>query len=765
MLRRVSWPAPSFFRRRALMCGALGLSAGIALARPMPYAPWMWAIPAALLLLGGLLRRFRRVFAALLLLGCVALGIARGGMELTVPALPKAGRWVAEGTVDGPVNKSEKAVMFFLRDVRVQGDDGGWTDIDTKLYCYYATTSASSLFHGQRVTVQGTAYLAQSARNPGGFDQKTWLAQNGAHARMYLNAAPKRTAQAGFSLRGTALSISESLGQRIDAVFGGASSVVRAMVIGESKEVPDEWYAWMSDSGIVHLLSVSGLHVGLWFVLLSFLLRPVPVSPRVRWVLLAVLLAAYALITGLRASVLRAAIMLLAVQGGQVAKRKVDPLTSISLAAGLILLFRPLDLFAAGFQLSFTAVLGIVLLRPTLKRALGLKPEAIADTFYTTLSAQLGILPASSFWFGRVSLIGLVSNLIAVPIAGFIIPVAVGTLLLDAVWTPLGWLLVHSARGLVAALLVIAKFSAAVPFAIARVGAFSPWAMAAYFCCMLLCSSATIWRWRTRLAAMGVSLCVVVSAGVLRGDFAVRYVQLDVGQALSGVLHAGGKTYVYDCGDTNSDLTEYLAFTGSRADGLFLSHPHQDHIGGLTELLDAGIRIGTLYVPANATAFGAESGYEALLERVRLTGTEIVEVAAGDELVLGGLNATVVAPSREVLRGSDPNDRSIVLLIEIGEHALLLCGDADGSAEPLGVDCDVLQVAHHASANAAGTAFLRDATPDIALISVGRNSYGHPNAATLARLEDAGADIYLTQDSGALTLYFGNSIRVEAYCP
>ena len=760
----IPWPAPSFFRARPLMCGALCFIFGISVCQSIPYRLWMWAVPAALFALAFAASKVRRAAAALLFAGLFSLGALLGAMAWTPPPLPKTGRWRVEGTVLGPVRRSDKAVQFTLTDVRVQRQgEEAWTRIDSSAYCYFPG-QAAWLSHGQRVEAQGSSYLPQGARNPGGFDQRMWLSQQGTHVRLYLGAAPRQLAPAGLSVRGAALSISEALGQRMDALFGGASSVVRAMLLGDRVHMPEDWSDWMRDSGVAHLLSVSGLHVALWYALLSALLSPLPVSPRVRWLLLAALLGAYALVTGLSDSVLRAVVMLLALEGASVWRKKADPLTTVSLSALCILLFRPLDLFAPGFQLSFTAVLGLSLLRPPLRRLLPAGPKLLRDGLTATVAAQAGILPAMARWFGTVSWVSVPANVLAVPIAGLLVPTAALATALDALWPPLSWLPALACRGMVAVMLFISRAAAAAP--LLRVPAFSWWAIAAYGVCALLCSTAVVWKWKTRCAAMALAVCAAVSVGYIGGFSGPRYVQLDVGQALSGVLHAGGKTYVYDCGEENSDLTEYLTYCGASVDGLFLSHPHADHTGGLTELLDAGIRVGTVYVPANATAFGAESGYAKRLEGALAQGARVVEVAAGDTLSLGGVKATVIAPEREVTRGSDPNDRSIVLLVAAGEKTLLLLGDADGPAEPLGVDCDVLQVAHHGSASAARPAFLRDATPDIALISAGKNSYGHPDGETLARLRDAGAEVYLTQDSGALTVYFGkDDIRVEVYCP
>ena len=741
----------------------LALLAGTALSICVPYGVWVWVVMALSLGGGALLWRYKGRGVALFILGLLALGMARGGMELAPPPLPDMGRWMVEGTVKGAVRQNEKAVTFTLSSVRVQlvGSED-WIEIASNLYVYYATTAETSLFHGQRVQVRGTSYLPNGVRNPGGFDQRMWMAQSGSHVRLYAANAPRILEPAKGGVYGAMLSVSASLGRHMDGLFGEAAPVVKAMLLGDQADVSEDWYGWMRDSGIVHILSVSGLHVALWFSLLEWLLRPLPISPRGRWVLLLVLLCAYAMITGLKVSAIRAVVMLLMVQGGRVARRKVDPLTSLALAAGVILLFRPLDLFSLGFQLSFSAVLGITLLYRVLSRLVSFTPKSVSSTLTMTLSAQLGMLPVSAHAFGKVAVIGLVTNGVAIPLAGALIPLAVAAMALNALWAPLGWLLVEASKGLVAVLLLIARAGAAVPFSTLRIGAFAWYVLVAYLLSMLLCSSAVVWRWRTRIVSMVAACCVVVGIGAVTTYRGVRYVQLDVGQALSGVLHAGGKTYVYDCGNENSDLTEYLLYTASSVEGLFLSHPHADHVGGLGELLDAGVPVGRIYVPYTDNITDADSLYEARILQARGQGIEIIELGLGDVLDLGGVTATVVGPTPPY--GTGANERSLMLLLDIDGYTLLLCGDGDGTAEPLGVDCDVLQVAHHGSRNAAKEAFLAGATPEIAIISVGRNTYGHPHEETLARLQASAADIYLTQETGALTLYFDEEkIRAEAY--
>ncbi|MCL1796191.1 MAG: ComEC/Rec2 family competence protein, partial [Clostridia bacterium] len=644
---RIPWPAPSFFTARRLMCVSLCYGAGVASARYIPYGQWMFVGAAALFALSLLCRKVRGLFPALVAVSVGLLGLGRSCLEIKVPEMPEFGRWEVSGTVNGNLRHGASRDTFFLVDVAVrpEGSDA-YIPIDSALYVSSEPVNALTPSHGQRVGVSGVSYEPTPRRNPGGFDQKSWLAQNGAHVRLYAAGAPKLLKESEFSIKGFALSISQTLADRMDALFGNASSIVRAMLLGDRDDVPDEWRQWMSVSGIAHILSVSGLHVGLWYLILERLLRSAPLSPRARLIILTAFLSFYALLTGLSPSVLRATLMLLFIQSARLARRKVDPLTSLSAAAVCILLFRPLDLFSAGFQMSFCAVFGLSMLRPQLNRLIRIKPAFLSESLTTTVAAQIGILPAQLGWFGYFSLIGFAANLATAPLAGFLIPTATVALLLHAIWPPLAFIPVHMTRGLVAQIVLLSQAASAPSFAAMRLGAMSTAGIATFFMCLALCSSATVWKARARAALMAVLATGVVAAGAVHGDFGARYVQLDVGQALSGVLHSGGRAIVFDTGNAYSDLADYLLYTGSRVEALFLSHPHEDHTSGIDRVLDSRIHIDTLYVPANADAFGAEPEYYNRIARAVAAGAELVEIAAGDALTLLGYPATVIAPER-----------------------------------------------------------------------------------------------------------------------
>ncbi|MEG0767575.1 MAG: MBL fold metallo-hydrolase, partial [Clostridia bacterium] len=221
--------------------------------------------------------------------------------------------------------------------------------------------------------------------------------------------------------------------------------------------------------------------------------------------------------------------------------------------------------------------------------------------------------------------------------------------------------------------------------------------------------------------------------------------------------------YVIDAGEENSGLLDYLLYRGvSTVQGLFLSHPHRDHVGGLADLLEEGIRIQRIYLPAGEKAKDVDSQAIALLERAMAEGIAIETLWEGRTLSLSdAIEAQVLWPPR-TFTAREANQGSLVLRIAVGPFSLLCTGDVDAKVEPLhDVQCDALQVSHHGSADATGAAFMREARPRVAMISVGGyNRYGHPGAEVIDRLAQAGAAIYRTDQNGAVCIRFWND-RME----
>jgi len=411
--------------------------------------------------------------------------------------------------------------------------------------------------------------------------------------------------------------------------------------------------------------------------------------------------------------------------------------------------------------MSFGAVLGLLLLGPVLGKV---SEHAVWKGFTATTCAQLGALPSISHCYGHVSLLSLLTNLAAAPLAGLLIPLAVLALLASVISLPLGRLLALPAQGMTWLILMLGRIAEEITASQLRIAAFAPWTTAFWYGGMCIVSSGFAWKTWKRAAALGIAAILACTAGVLMYRGEDRYVQLDVGQALSSVLEVDGNCFVYDCGRQNSALAEYLAYRGDEVDALFLSHPHSDHIGGLLEVLEDGIEIHRVYVPILAQVHEESWLYQRCLDELAARDIPVVELRAGDEVQIDSTVFEVLAPGENTDWEMDSNDRSLVLRTVVNGSVLLLCGDSDGVHEPA-VDCDVLQVPHHGSANAADWEAVSVMTPRVALISAGENnSYGHPNENTVKRLENSGAQIYQTSQSGAVMVYFQkDGLWVEEY--
>lgn len=756
------FPAPGFFRTRPLVTACCAFALGIFSARLFLLDGSAFAALAVLPALAPLVfSRARRgkIIVAL----CFLLGFFNCAARLYAPPMPQPGKWTIEGTICSDPAVYSDSVRCYLRDATVFTEEGE-RRLRGRIYCYLPQDAQSALEYGQRIRVQGKSYALRGQRNPGGYNEKLQLNRNGAHVRLYASAPAEVLAAARFSVRAKAIAVSRALGERMDALFGEASPMLRALLLGDSREIPGEWSRWMNRAGIAHLLAVSGLHTALWFALMRRAMQPFHPAPAVRTAGLAALLALYALLTGLRSSVVRASLMLLALEGARTVRRKADPVTSLSAAGFVILAFRPLELFAAGFRLSFGAALGLTLVLPALKRRVP-KTELLrrpCENAAVSLSAQLGGLAAAAACFGGTSLTGLFVNLLAVPMAGVLLPAGALAVALDAIWRPLGGVAATICRGICAMLLRMAQLASG-GAAFLRVPAFRPWTACAYYAGLFLVSTAVVWRRRTRVIVLAALCAVCLLCGMVFSDPACFYEQLDTGEGLCGVLHVDDKIYVYDCGRYSSELAETLRRYPGGVEAVVVSHPNADHFNGLWGLLEDGVRIGALCVPANATALGCGEGYFRLLAAVQEAGVRVIELSAGDTIRTGEVTVDVLAPERDNIAGSSANDRSLVLRVAVRGRTLLLTGDADGPTEPAGVACDILQVPHHGSRKACDERALAGVRPQIALISCGNSPY-HPDEQTVERLKETGASVYVTRKSGCVRVIIGeNELKVEEF--
>ena len=621
---------------------------------------------------------------------------------------------------------------------------------------------------GMTVCGTGRLFLQRGARNPGGRDQRLTALADGYDLSGYLVPGWEAGGSPTFSLKEWFADLQAALCLRIDALFGAESPLFSALLAGDRTRMDADTVTAMRRTGIVHILTVSGMHIGLLGLALSALLRRLRLPGPVRAVLLLSLTGFYALLTGFSPGTARALIMLALREAASLMHRKYDRLTALSAAALLLTAIRPAVAFSLSFVFSFMTLLGITLTAPRLQELTGRLPllgrrSRISAAVSFCLAAQLAAVPMQLQLYGYVPLTALplnlaLSALLPVLLCGGFACLLLSCIRLEAAAVPGGilaalggWLEDANAR--------IAERTA-VLCRLPAPGTAGVLVLLAVFALAggLLCFG----RWRRR--ALAVLLAALGLCYALRFDPRTRYVQLDVGQGDGALLRHGRRAVLSDIGpDSSFDMLNYLRWEGLYVDGVILSHLDEDHAGALLRLLNSEIGVGCIYT-AEKDADGTQSEtVRSAWQKALELGVPIRQVAAGDTFGVAGFVFSVLSPETGA---AGDNERSLVLLCEVNGTRLLMTGDLPSASEPEGMpDTDVLKVAHHGSRHSTSYGFLAETTPEIAIISVGEgNSYGHPAERVLRDLSAFGADVYRTDRTGCVTVWLdGRERRVSTW--
>lgn len=738
-----------------LPCAALLMMAGIALGFQAPTSAMpMLCVSAALA--GLLLLGRRRTRAAGCLLLTFLLGAALG-IRTANPTLPPEGDAQVTGVVAGEVDfRAEKGqVRVILRDVMLNGEriasGAYWT--------YYLKTDENIpdfLTPGARISMTAEVYHPQGQRNPHGYDFRQALRQKNILIGLY-GAAKLQALPDGLSLYGLAARFNHRMAQTLRDVCGEkAGQLASAVLLGMRDEVPDEEQEQFRRLGIAHILSVSGFHVGVLVALLALLMMPVK-HRRLRMALILPMLLAYAFLTGGNAPAVRAVLLWALVCWGRIRHKRVLMLHVLCASAMIQLMFAPVQLFSASFQMTYgvmAAICGITAqTAPNAQKKRGWKGKMLS-LLSVSAAAQFGVLLPELYWFGRVPLLGIAVNVLLVAGMNVLLLLDWVTLLL----TPIPWL---------AALPGTATRAVSEGFLhlVNALGRFAPtlwtrqpdaWVVLGWLLVFaaLLPFGKSRNRWQNRkkrlpmLAAGAVLMAMIWLPAPFSGT---EYIQLDMGDADAAVLRQEKHVLVVDAGEYGGDLASYLRAEHLPVDLLVLTHLHSDHAGGVRELLDEGIPIRRCVMPSGALTADFDEEVLPLLARMEENGTVIETVCRGDILQWAEGKLTVLFPP-EGFSAANANDGSMALLVEAEGVKLLLTGDLSARyGQYAAVSADVVKAAHHGSKNGTTQAFLDESAPTAVLVSTKRE-----NAADYLRgITDA--DVYSTLESGAIIIRMADS--------
>lgn len=591
---------------------------------------------------------------------------------------------------------------------------------------------------------------------------------------LFVRSARIRDAHRRFSLA----AMRASAGQRIDRIFTTDAPVVRALVIGDMTLIPAAQRDRFARAGLVHMLSVSGLHVAIIALALELLAGALRLPKPAARIVTIVLLAAYVAGIGAPPPAVRAAVMLGLLIASRTMQRPTSPWAVLAVGgvAPLVSARTVLDL---GWQLSVAGTIALAaggsLARRTIPAGWRGARRSISRAALVSIVATLVTAPLVAWTFGRVALLGPVTNLVADPVMGLLQPVLFAAICVPI--RPVEHALADAAHLLLVAFDGVASLAASIPGGAPLVYPTVLAALAAGAAATAVVVACLSGRpARACIVALACVALMTVEPLLQRPREFTELHMLDVGQGDAIALRTRQGNWVvvdagrrWSSGDAGKNtVVPYIAHRGGRVALFVLSHPHADHVGGAASLFGAlhpALFLDPGYV-------GTTPPYLAALAEAREDRIPWRRVHPGDSLIVDETVITALAPDSAWAAGlNDANLASTVLVVRVGRVRMLLTGDAEAPEEnwllshsPDALHADVLKVAHHGSSTSTTQAFLDAVHPRLALVSVGaNNSYGHPDIEVLQRLGTAGIPTLRTDLAGTIVVRTdGTRLEVEA---
>jgi len=643
----------------------------------------------------------------------------------------------------------------------------------------------ADLSSGDLVRFSGRLRAPRNYGTPGEFDAERYFALKGIVATSFARSMESviLVRRGGDSLQRRFDSMAARIGAFImERVPAGEGGILKALLVGDSSDIAKELRDAYSRTGVNHILSISGFHVGIiaialfqaWFVISRIfpaLLLYVNLR-RVAPLMSLPLIFSYMYISGAEPATARSVLMLVFLVAGLMLEREFDHLNSLVLAAFALLLIDPGNLFDISFQLSFLALWGLIILTPLLvplfRVAEGGMPYRLVRFFAASVAAVFVTLLPVAYYFHQATLTGLVSNFFIVPLLGY------GAVVLGFASLPLIWLFPLGAGWLLAAAALLVKLSNRIIARLDELPLLPDPGVTGVDIALLIAGLLLMTLLAERSARLRVLAAVpliLVFIHQLPSPAAGGGVRLDffsVGQGESTLLtFADGRRMLIDGGgalhDSGWDPGKSLLLPGlrrlgvERIDYLVLSHPHPDHLQGLAAVAE-NLPVGEFW----ETGVGSGDAYLGLRRVLESHGVKIRRLDSGrPPLMIPGGKVTVLFPDRGALAGSpaDLNETSLVMRIDAGSFSALFTGDIGIETEsallrePAKLRADILKVPHHGSRHSVLPEFFRAVSPQVALIGAGyRNSFGLPSPAMLDALSATGAVICRTDLDGTVTV-------------
>lgn len=784
----------------------MALAGGLVLA---DFFPWPWLLlvfsfigaAGAVFFLGSRKKLFWPLFLLFFFAGAARGAASRHLFQPLPPAWDGREIEIAGIVADSPV-PTERGWRFLLREEGTR-----------RLFMVYlplpegeksSVAVSPPVEYGTRLWVRGEGRVPPQALNPGQFDYRRYLYRHGVTGLLIARALQKRGEERTFlagvhRLRRRFLALlAAGLGQE-------EGSLLQGIVWGAEEDIPAEVTKIFRETGVVHILSVSGLHVGMVAALLTSLTAGI--SRRgVAFCLTAGGVLFYVLLVGLEPPVIRSAVMFLFYLLARYLRRPAAWPQALAMAVIVILLVSPAAVWEAGFQFSVAATAAILFFLPLGER-LGKKGaetlsrlrfppagESLLKKFVAvvgvSLSAQLGTLPLSAYHFSQFPLLSLPANLVAVPLTALLLYAGLLKSLLGFFSPGLAGFLNPALAALSRLFLKLMELFAgpggqlylhlpAVGVGLIYGGVF----LLLHFASppgrrrlkVLLWWHRRFWERRGYRVALGTF--ALLAAALLffvlawgRKELEVNFLAVGEGDA-AVIFTPAGRVIVVDAGPEGAGkrvVAPFLKRKGRKTiDLLIVTHPHRDHYGGVAELAE------DFYLQAVVAPAEGEGLYRQVRENLRRRGISFYLPREGTVLISGEELKLEVLAYRE--KGNNTNDSSIVIKLTCGQTAFFLPGDLEkaGQEELLArfrgeerkLAATVLKAPHHGGESAFLPALLLTVKPQALVIPVGPNEFGHPSPALLDFCRQQGIAVFRTDEKGTVTCRSdGERVSISTWC-
>jgi competence protein ComEC len=745
-----------------------------------------------------------------------------GGASEATPAgfVNKGGPWQGVFDLKG---KAASLPEFDGRRTRLIVDaaeiltNGSWQRTAGRVRVTIEGEASGPLRPGDQVRMLARLREPENYGNPGEFDFKRRLNFRSIFATAYVKHAKflVKTGNAATGPGEAVYSARDRIRAFLDRHGGGNREVFKALILGEKKGVDEETREAFIRSGTAHILAISGLHVGIvafaaYLAALTLLKRSARLLlafnvKKAAAILTVPIVLFYGAIAGFPVSTQRSVIMAAAIVFTVVINRGREYYNILALAALAVLAIEPYALWDASFQLTFSAVLAIIYLTPRLNPLIekvkmgngdserdkkGVKARLKRETasariwsflgrslkgrlwpaFVVTLAASIGTYPILAWHFNRISPVGLLANLVAVPGTGLVVPLLFLATSAQFLYEGLGVVFLYAADALFTLIVLVIRLFSALPYASVYVTTPTVIEITLFYLLVIAAINAGKRRiYAYAFAALVAAL--VVDYGYWRISpmlsRTLRATFISVGQGDSALVEfPGGRTMLIDGGgfyntsfDTGERLVGPLLLFKKikRLDYVVLSHAQRDHMAGLAFVIE-NFDVGEFW-------WNGVGDLRGLKKVLKEKGTRVRIVDAGSVgLDVGGVLVSVLHPLEEGGADKAPlgiNDSSIVMKLSYGARGLLFTGDIGRDTEAAilrragnaALASDVLKAPHHGSRSSSSRAFLKVVSPKTVVVSAGRaNPFGLPHEESLENFKSVGSSVLRTDLDGAIEI-------------